>query len=198
MIYLDWNASAPLRPVARSAWLAAQDDAWANPSSVHAAGRAARHAIDQAKARLARALGCRASELVLTSGGTEANALALHAGRVASGRRLVLAAASEHSSVLRNAEPDLRLLPVEANGQLDPGRVAEAGDETAALVSLQFANNETGVCQDLPALVVAARSACPRALIHLDACQGAGKVRIDLEALGVDLAAFAGHKFGAP
>ena len=198
MIYLDWNASAPLRHEARDAWLAAQQDTWANPSSVHGAGRAARHAIDQAKAVLARQLGCRPFELVLTSGGTEANALAIHAARAATGRNVVVAAASDHSSILRAAEPALRPVPVDGCGRLDPECLAAACTEDTALVCLQFANNETGVRQDIPELVAAVRRACPGIMIHLDCCQGMGKTAIDLAALGVDLAACAGHKFGAP
>src|SRR5471032_583291 len=100
MIYLDYNATAPLLSAARQAWLEAQDAAWGNPASIHRAGQDARHHLDQAKLRLAGLLGCKSHELVLTSGGTEANATAIHA--VPAGD--AVASAIEHSSVLRNLQ----------------------------------------------------------------------------------------------
>lgn len=204
MAYLDWNATAPLRPEARAAWLAAQDEAWGNPASVHAEGQRARDRLDRSLASCAAALGCRAHELVLVSGGTEANAAAIHAAVAAARARAVaaptvLALASEHSSVLANAAAYARLveLPVDGDGLLAPAALAAAGDDTA-LVCLQFANNETGVLQDLPALVAEARRRAPRALLLVDCCQGAGKAALDLAALGCDFASIAGHKLGAP
>lgn len=204
MAYLDWNATAPLRPEARAAWLAAQEDAWGNPASVHAEGQRARDRLDRSLAACAAALGCRAHELVLVSGGTEANATAIHAAVAAARERLVaaptvLAASSEHSSVLANAAAHARLveLPVDGDGLLAPAALAAAAADTA-LVCLQFANNETGVRQDLPALVAEARRRAPRALLLVDCCQGAGKAELDLAALGCDFASIAGHKLGAP
>ena len=205
MIYLDWNATAPLNSAARMAWLAAQDEAWGNPGSVHDQGQRARHAIDQAKATCAQVLGCRTNELIVTSGGTEANALAIHAAveSAADGAdapRLILASAIDHSSVLRNAELYGRLvkLPVDPQGRLYPQTVQEAMKDGPALVCLQFANNELGTRQDLWALVTAVRAVSPMTRVLLDCAQGAGKAVIDLRALDVDFASFAGHKFGAP
>lgn len=204
MIYLDWNATAPLNTAARAAWLAAQDAAWGNPASVHAVGQSARHVIDQAKATCARLLGCKAHELIVTSGGTEANALAIHAATsgvaVTDARPLVLASAIDHSSVLRNAELHGRLvkLPVDPQGRLVSGILQEASQGTPALVCLQFANNELGTRQDIGALVAAVRVVSPTTRILLDCAQGAGKAVIDLRALDVDFASIAGHKFGAP
>jgi cysteine desulfurase len=203
-IYLDWNATAPLSAVARTAWLAAQDDAWGNPGSVHDQGQRARHVIDQAKATCARVLGCRTSELIVTSGGTEANALAIHAAVESAAHggnpALILASAIDHSSVLRNAELHGRLmmLPVDQQGRLHPQTVQEATKDGPALVCLQFANNELGTRQDIPALVSAVRAASPPTRVLLDCAQGAGKAVIDLRALDVDFASVAGHKFGAP
>jgi cysteine desulfurase len=203
-IYLDWNATAPLTAAARTAWLAAQDDAWGNPGSVHDQGQRARHAIDQAKATCARVLGCRTNELIVTSGGTEANALAIHAAVESAAKRgdpaLILASAIDHSSVLRNAELHGRLvkLPVDQHGRLHPHTVQEAMKDNPALVCLQFANNELGTRQDVSALVAAVRAIAPQTRVLLDCAQGAGKAVIDLRALDVDFASVAGHKFGAP
>lgn len=205
MIYLDWNATAPLNSAARTAWLAAQDDAWGNPGSVHDQGQRARHVIDQAKATCARVLGCRTNELIVTSGGTEANALAIHAAveSVSGGTdepRLILASAIDHSSVLRNAELYGRLvkLPVDQHGRLSPQTVQEAMKDGPSLVCLQFANNELGTRQDILALLAAVRAVSPQTRVLLDCAQGAGKAVIDLRALDVDFASIAGHKFGAP
>lgn len=199
-IYLDWNATAPLSAAARAAWLAAQDDAWGNPGSVHDQGQRARHVIDQAKATCARVLGCRTNELIVTSGGTEANALAIHAVTNEKTPALMFASAIDHSSVLRNAELYGRLvkLPVDQHGRLHPQTVQEAMKDGPALVCLQFANNELGTRQDIPALVAAVRAIAPQTRVLLDCAQGAGKAVIDLHALDVDFASFAGHKFGAP
>jgi cysteine desulfurase len=206
-IYLDWNATAPLSPAARAAWLAAQDQAWGNPGSVHDLGQRARHQLDQAKATCARLLGCRSNELVVTSGGTEANALAIHAAVAGehSTHASILASAIDHSSVLRNAEARGRLLslPVDQQGRLAPQTLTAALAEIAPqssplLVCLQFANNELGTRQDVPSLVSAVRTAAPQARVLLDCAQGAGKAAIDLHVLDVDFASVAGHKFGAP
>jgi cysteine desulfurase len=199
-IYLDYNATAPLLPAARDAWLAAQAEGWANPSSVHGFGQLARHRLDQAKGALARLLGCRAGELVVTSGGTEANALAIHAGTTAAPGGELLVSAIDHSSVLRNAQrsgASLRLLPVDGCGRLAPATVAAALGPATRMVCVQFANNELGTRQDIAGIVTTVRAAGP-ALVLMDACQGAGKSPFDLHALGVDFAAIAGHKFGAP
>ena len=187
-IYLDWNATAPLRPEARSAWLAAQDEAWANPSAIHQDGQRARHVLDEAKRTLARLLGVKTHELICTSGGTEANALALHQ---AQGR--ICLSAIEHSSLLR-AAGEAERIPVDSLGRL----VVESVPADAGLVAFQLANNETGSRNDVPRLAAAIRARAPQALILLDACQGAGKTALNLGASGVDLATLAGHKFGAP
>ncbi|HEX3132676.1 MAG TPA: aminotransferase class V-fold PLP-dependent enzyme, partial [Planctomycetota bacterium] len=203
--YLDWNATAPLSAAARMAWLAAQDEAWGNPASVHDQGQRARHVIDQAKAICARLLGCKTHELIVTSGGTEANALAIHAAAESAGMNagtppLIISSVIDHSSVLRNAELYGRLvkLPVDQHGRLDPQSVQDAMQDQPALVCLQFANNELGTRQDVTALVAAVRAMAPQTRVLLDCAQGAGKAVIDLRALEVDFASIAGHKFGAP
>ena len=215
-IYLDWNATAPLSAAARAAWLTAQDEAWANPGSVHDFGQRARHGIDQAKATCARLLGVKPSEMIVTSGGTEANVLAIHtavteyaarsveAAPAPNGNRAtILASVIDHSSILRNAEAhgNVVRLPVDQEGRLHPDVVRKALAELPqlpALVCLQFANNELGVRQDIAALVPVIRALAPQTRVLLDCAQGAGKARMDLRALDVDFASIAGHKIGAP
>ncbi len=212
--YLDWNATAPPRPEATEAYLRALAEDWGNPASVHRWGQRARHALDQAKLRMAAALGCAAHELVLTSGGTEANATAIAA--FARGDRLaaepaglpspVLASAIEHSSVLRPAEAACRRLgaqlttfPVDACGRVDAAALAAALAPSTRLVCLQLANNEVGTIQELGPLVAAVRARAPRARILADGCQAIGRMALPaLGSLGVDAVSLAGHKLGAP
>ncbi len=198
MIYLDWNATAPLHPAARAAWLEVQERAWGNPSSVHQAGQEARFTCDQAKGAIARALGAKAHELIVTSGGTEANALALHAA-LAERPGTVVASAIEHSSVLRNAEAlgTVVRAPVDGAGRVVPEDLLAAA-RGARVMCLQVANNELGTRQDLAGLIPALRTAQEGLWIHLDACQGAGKTPLDLRTLGADSVSIAGHKIGAP
>ncbi len=217
-VYLDWNATAPLAPEARAAWLAAQTDAWANPASIHGPGQRARNLLDQSRATCARLLHCHAHELVWVSGGTEANATAIHAA-LADGKSVIsqentapseapvlaLAAGIEHSSVLRNLDQwclaaggRARFLPVDADGRLSVQTLVDALAPGIRLVCLHAANNELGTLQDLPALIAAVRAAAPHAKILVDCCQGAGKIALDLTAMGADFASIAGHKFGAP
>jgi len=197
--YLDWNATTPLRAVARAAWLDAQDRLWANPASVHRSGQAARLAWDEAMVRLAARLGCRPHELVATAGGTEAIATAI-AGALADGGRAVVGAV-EHSSVLRNCEARadaVDRVAVDACGRIDPEALGLALQPDTRVVCLQYANNELGTIQDLPRLVPVVRERSPRAVVVVDACQGVGKERVRIADWGADAVAAAGHKFGAP
>ncbi|MBR0674537.1 cysteine desulfurase family protein, partial [Neoroseomonas soli] len=191
-LYLDANATEPLRPEARAAVIAALDLP-GNPSSVHAEGRAARRALEDARARLAARFGARPQDVVFTSGGTEANALAIRA--LAAGRR-VLAGATEHPAVLR-AVPEAALLPVRADGRIDLAAL-EAALATAgpALVCLMAANNETGVLHPLED----AAAICRRhgALLHVDAVQAAGRVATLREDYDADTMTLSGHKMGGP
>ena len=164
LVYLDANASEPLRPAARAAMLAALD-VTGNPSSVHAAGRAARRILEQARETLAARFGGTAAELVFTSGGTEADAIAVHG--LGAGRRL-LVGATEHDAV-RAARADAVTIPVDGEGVIDLDALAAALPGAPALVCLMLANNETGTIQP----VVAAAELCRRhgALLHVDAVQ---------------------------
>jgi cysteine desulfurase len=192
MAYLDANATEPLRPAARDAMLAALA-APGNPSSVHAAGRAARRLLEEARTRLAACFGAAPGGLVFTSGGTEANALALHG--LGAGRRLLLGA-TEHDAV-RAAAPGAELLPVDARGVLDLDTLARRlAEGPPALVCLMLANNETGVIHPLAEAAALCRAHGAR--LHVDAVQAAGRMAIDLAALGADSLALSGHKLGGP
>ena len=192
MVYLDANASEPLRPEARAAMLAAMEIT-GNPSSVHGAGQAARRILEDAREAIAHALGGRPADLVFTSGGTEADALAIHAlGR---GRR-VIAGATEHHAVLA-AAPDAVLLPVDGNGIADLDALAALlANGPPALVCLMLANNETGTIQ--PVTEAAALCRHHGALLHVDAVQAAGRMPITLAALGAHSLAVSSHKLGGP
>jgi cysteine desulfurase len=190
--YLDWNATAPLRPEAA----AAVADALAlggNPSSVHRRGRAARQLVERSREQVAALAGAPADGVVFTSGGTEANHLAL----IGSGRARVLVSAVEHSSVLQ-AVPDAEPIPVDANGMVDPNALAALldADDSPALVSVMLANNETGVIQ--PAREIAVLAHARGALFHCDAVQAAGKIPVSLAAIGADFLTLSAHKIGGP
>lgn len=191
-VYLDANASEPLRPEARAALIGALTEV-GNPASVHAAGRAARRILEDARETLAACFGARPDRVILTSGATEANALALHA--TAPGRR-VLIGASEHDSLLA-AAPDAPRLPVDRTGIADLDALAaflSAGPP--AWVALMAANNETGTIQP----IAEAAALCRRhgAWLHVDAVQLAGRGVLDLGALGAHSLALSGHKIGGP
>jgi cysteine desulfurase len=190
--YLDHNATAPLRPEAREAMLAA----WlrfGNPSSAHLYGRAARKIIEDGRAVIAFFVGMAADEVIFTSGGTEANDLAING----SGRTRILAAATEHASVLK-AHDRVESIPVDENGiiRLDVLRKALASDSRPTMVCLMLANNETGVIQ--PVGEAAQIAHAHGAWLHCDAVQAAGKTPLISDALNADSISLSAHKLGGP
>ncbi|MBI1207300.1 MAG: aminotransferase class V-fold PLP-dependent enzyme [Azospirillum sp.] len=193
-VYLDYNASAPLRTAVRDAMVEALGST-GNPSSVHRFGRNCRAMVERARRQVASLAGVQPAEVVFTGGGTEANNLAL-AGW--SGAR-VLVSAAEHDSVLA-AAPEAERIAVDGDGvidlaALDAGLAAPAGGRPT-LVSVMLANNETGVIQPIAEV---ARIAHRRgALVHCDAVQAAGRLAIARDALGVDLLSLSAHKLGGP
>lgn len=193
-LYLDANATEPLRPEARAALLAALEIT-GNPSSVHAEGRAARRVLEDARERLAAAVGLAPAAVVFTAGGTEANATVL-AGCAAEGRR-VLASATEHDSV-RRAVPEASRIPVDRDGVIDLAALATAlADPRAAAVAVMLANNETGTLQPIAEVAALCRRAGAR--LHVDAVQAPGRLPLgDLGALGADTIALSAHKAGGP
>ncbi|MDD2704906.1 MAG: aminotransferase class V-fold PLP-dependent enzyme [Acidocella sp.] len=192
MIYLDANATEPLRPEAREAALAAMDTL-GNPSSIHAPGRAARKILEEARETVARACAARPADVIFTSGATEANALAIHA--LGDGRKLLIGA-TEHDSI-RAAAPEADIIPVQANGTADLAALeALLKAHPNALVCLMAANNETGVLHGIEA--IGALCAAHGALLHVDAVQAIGRCNQDWLALGAASFAISGHKFGGP
>jgi len=191
LIYLDANATEPLRPQARAAVLAALD-AVGNPSSIHAAGRGARRLLEDARSRIAARFGMAAADVVFTSGGTEANALAL-AGL--SGGRRVIIGATEHDAV-RAAAPGAAVLPVSRAGAADLSALEQLLAEGPGLLCLMMANNETGVLHPVAEAALLCRQY--GALLHVDAVQAAGRMAFTLDGLGADSVALSGHKLGGP
>lgn len=200
-IYLDWNATTPLRPEAK----AAMAHAWevgGNPSSVHAEGREARRLMEEARAAVASAVGAEASNVIFTSGGTEANSLALTPGlRRGKGPAVerLLTSAIEHTSVLaggRFATDATGTIGVTRAGIFDLDRLRMLLDGPPALVSIMLANNETGAIQPVAEAARLVHEA--GGLLHVDAIQALGKIPFDLTSTGADLMSLSAHKIGGP
>lgn len=203
MIYFDNNATTRIAPAARDAMLPFLGEHFGNPSSVHAQGQAARHAVENARSAVAALLGARPREVVFTGGGTEADNLAiLGALGMQPRKRHIVTTAVEHEAVLRlcqRLEQDgyrVTYLPVDTLGRLDPDEFAAALCDETAVASVMYANNETGVLFPVEQLAeIAAAHGVP---LHIDAVQVAGKLRIDVAQMPVALLSISAHKMHGP
>jgi cysteine desulfurase len=202
-VYLDHAATSPIRPEAREAMLKALDIG-ANASAVHAKGRAARAVIEAARADVARLAGAQASQVIFTSGGAEANTLAIE-GLAASGARSLVVSAIEHPSVSEAAKATglpVEVWPVTPDGVVDLGWLQAKVEGWSAerdgrlAVAVMLANNETGAIQ--PAAEAARLVHSVGGLTHVDAVQAAGKIPLDMAALGADTLTLSAHKIGGP
>jgi len=197
-VYLDYNATAKVRPEAAAA-VAQALELGGNPSSVHAAGRAARAIVEAARAEVAALVGAKPPSVTFVSGGTEASDLAIESA-VAAGLDRILVGATEHDAVLEGVKAaglPFEIWPVDGRGLADLGWLEDRlGSGPPALVCLMAANNETGVIQSVAEAAALVRAA--DGWLHVDAVQAAGKIKVDFAALGADTLAISAHKIGGP
>jgi cysteine desulfurase len=203
MIYLDHNATTPILPEVLEAMMPYLTTEWGNPSSSYRFGSKLKGKIEEAREQVAELLGARASEIIFTSCGTESNNTAIHAAiRANPGKRHIITSAVEHSSVLNHCKAleqegyRVTYLPVDREGLLNLADLQNAIDDDTAVVSLMWANNETGVL--FPVEAIAEICQASGVLYHCDAVQAAGKLEINLRKVPIHYLSITGHKIGAP
>ncbi|MCE7975165.1 MAG: cysteine desulfurase [Leptolyngbya sp. PLA1] len=199
MLYFDNNATTMPCEAAVQEVRRATEELWHNPSSVHRPGQAARAAVELARRDLATLVGAQPRDLILTSSGTESIDLAIRGVLASSKRRVLVTTAVEHAAVRDLSEHlgrrgvEVRTLPLLPGGRVDVASLGGVIDESVAMVSVQWANNETGLVQPVAAIAAAARAA--GAVMHCDGVQWVGKETTDVRAVGIDLLSYSAHKF---
>lgn len=204
-VYLDHNATTPVRPEVIEAMLPFMGARFGNPSSIHAFGRAAREGMERARGQVAAAIGADPEDIVFTSGGTEADFLALKGVAYHNrprGKHIIISAVEHHAVLdtcvefLTSGEFDLTVIPVDGRGIVDPDAVRAAVRRDTILISIMYANNEVGSIQPIPEIAAIARAS--DVILHTDAVQCLGKIPVNVQELNADLVSLSSHKVNGP